>query len=61
MNSGTILEPFIVFLHTLSAYNNLLARYKVYLSDDRECLSTQVEGMVKSMKTLVLIHVQRIL
>ena len=28
----------IVLLHTLSAYNSLLVRYKVYLSDPRECL-----------------------
>ena len=58
-----ILKKFIVLLHTLSAYNSLLVRYKVYLSDPRECLCTQAEGMVKPMKTLVLIqhHVERIL
>ena len=53
----------IIFLHTLSAYNSLLVRYKVYSSDPRECLCKQAEGMVKPMKTLVLIqhHVERIL
>ena len=58
-----ILKTFIVLLHTLSAYNSLLVRYKVYSSDPRECLCTQAEGMVKPMKTLVLIqhHVERIL
>ena len=58
-----ILKKIIVLLHTLSAYNSLLVRYKVYLSDPRECLCTQAEGMVKPMKTLVLIqhHVERIL
>ena len=58
-----ILKKFIVLLHTLSAYNSLLVRYKVYSSDPRECLCTQAEGMVKPMKTLVLIqhHVERIL
>ena len=35
-----ILKIFIV-LHTLSAYNSLLVRYKVYLSDPRECLCTR--------------------
>ena len=50
-----ILKTFIVLLHTLSAYNSLLVRYKVYSSDTRECLCTQAEGMVKPMKTLVLI------
>ena len=30
----------IVLLHTLSAYNSLLVRYKVYSSDPRECLCT---------------------
>ena len=58
-----ILKKFIVLLHTLSGYNSLLVRYKVYSSDTRECLCTQAEGMVKPMKTLVLIqhHVERIL
>ena len=58
-----ILKKCIVLLHTLSAYNSLLVLYKVYSSDSRECLFTQPEGMVKSMKTLVLIqhHVERIL
>ena len=59
-----IQEPlFIVLLHTLSAYNSLLVHYKVYSSDHRECLSTQAEGMVKPVKTLVLIqhYVGRIL
>ena len=58
-----ILKIFIVLLHTLSAYNSLLVRYKVYLSDPRELLYTQAEGIVKSIKTLVLIqyHVERIL
>ena len=65
MYSGTPLDikKFIVLLHTLSAYNSLLVRYKVYSSDPRECLCTQPEGMLKSMKTIVLIqqHVERIL
>ena len=65
MYSGTPLDikKFIVFLHTLSAYNSLLVRYKVYSSDHGECLPAQAEGMVKPMKTLVLIqhHVERIL
>ena len=30
----------IVLFHTLSAYNSLLVRYKVYSSDPRECLCT---------------------
>ena len=33
-----ILKRFIVLLHTLSAYNSLLVRYKVYSSDPREYL-----------------------
>ena len=33
-----ISKKFIVLLHTLSAYNSLLVRYKVYSSDPRECL-----------------------
>ena len=65
MYSGTPLDikKFIVLLHTLSAYNSLLVRYKVYSSDPKECLCTQPEGMLTSMKTLVLIqhHVERIL
>ena len=58
-----ILKTFIVLLHTSSAYNSLLVRYKVYSSDPREYLCTQAEGMVKPMKNLVLIqhHVERIL
>ena len=58
-----IFKKFIVLLHSLSGYNSLLVHYKVYLSDPRECLCTQAEGMVKPMKTLVLIqhHVERIL
>ena len=35
-----MLKTFIVILHTLSAYNSLLVRYKVYSSDTRECLCT---------------------
>ena len=35
-----ISKKFIVLLHTLSAYNSLLVRYKVYLYDPRECLCT---------------------
>ena len=56
-----ILKKVIVLLHTLSAYNSLLVRYKVYSSDLRECLCTQAEGMVKPVKTLVLMqhHVGR--
>ena len=57
-----ILKKFIALLHTLSGYNSLLVRYKVYSSDTRECLCTQTEGMVKSMKTLLIQHdVERIL
>ena len=61
MYSGTPLD--IILLHTLLAYNSLLACYKDYSSDLRECLSRQAEGMMKPMKTLVLIqhHVKRIL
>ena len=61
MYTGTPID--IVLLHASSAYNSLLVRYKVYSSDFRECLCTQGEGMVKPMKTLVLIqnHVERIL
>ena len=65
MYSATPLDSkiFVVRPHTLSAYNSLLVRYKVYSSDPRECFCTQPEGMLKSMKTLVLIehHVERIL
>ena len=39
-----ILKKFIVLLHTLSAYNSLLIRYKVYSSDPRECLCTIYEN-----------------
>ena len=58
MYSGTALDikKIMVLLHALSAYNNLLVCYKVYSSDPRECLCTQTEGMVKPMKTLVLIQ-----
>ena len=35
-----MLKTFIVIPHTLSAYNSLLVRYKVYSSDTRECLCT---------------------
>ena len=34
-----ILTKFIVLLHTLSAYNSLLVRYKVYSSDPSLCTS----------------------
>ena len=54
----------IVLFHTLYAeYNSLLVRNKVYSSNPRECFCTQSEGMLKPMKTLVLIqhHFQRIL
>ena len=42
MYSGTLLDikKVIVLLHTLLAYNGLFFRYKVYLSDPRECLCT---------------------
>ena len=43
-----ISKKFIVLLHTLSAYNNLLVRYKVYSSDPKEYLCTQPEGMLTS-------------
>ena len=61
--SLVILKKVIFLLHTLSAYNSLLARYNVYSSDLKECLCTQAEGMVEPMKTLVLIqrHVERII
>ena len=36
-----ISKKVIVLLHTLSAYNSLLFRYKVYSSDPRECLCTR--------------------
>ena len=65
MYSGTPLDikKLIVILHTLSAYNSLLFRYKAYSSHPRECLCTQPEGMLKSMKTLVLTqhNIERIL
>ena len=65
MYSGTPLDirKLIVLFHTLSAYNSLLVRYKVCSSDPKECLCTQPEGMLTSMKTLVLIqhHAERIL
>ena len=48
-----ISKNFIIFLHTLLAYNSLLVRYKVYSSDPKKCLCTQPEGMLTSMKTLV--------
>ena len=53
--SGTILtfKRCIVLLHTLSAYNSLLVRYKVTrLVPGNVCI--QAEGMLKPMKTLVL-------
>ena len=42
MYSGNPLniKKIIVLLNTLSAYNSLLVRYKVYSSDPRECLCT---------------------
>ena len=36
-----ILKKLIVLVHTLSVYNSLLVRYKVYSSDVRKCLCTQ--------------------
>ena len=64
MYSGTplYLKKFIVLLFTLSAYNSVLLRYQVYTADPRECLCTQPEGMLQSMKTLVMIedHVERV-
>ena len=58
-----IFKKSIVILHTLSAYNNLLAHYKVYSSDPRECLCTKAEDMMKPIKILVLTlhHVERTL
>ena len=58
-----ISKTFVFLFHTLSAYNSLLIRYKAYLSDPRECLCAQSDGMLKPMKTLVLIqdHIERIL
>ena len=40
--TGTLLtsERCIVLLHTLSAYNSLLVRYKIYSTDPRECFCT---------------------
>ena len=65
MYSGTPLDikKIIVLLHTLSAHNNLPVRYEVYSSDPWECLCTQTEVILKSMKILVLIqhHIERIL
>ena len=42
MYQGTPLDikKCIALLHTLSAYNSLLVRYKVYSSDPREFLCT---------------------
>ena len=34
------IKKFIVFFHTLPAYNSLLARCKLYSSGPRECLCT---------------------
>ena len=53
----------IVLLHTLSAYKNSSTCCKVYSSDPRKCLCKLPEGMLKPMKTLVLIqhHFERIL
>ena len=58
MYLGTPLDikKFIVLFDTLSAYNSLLVRYKGHSSHPEECLRTQPEGMLKSMKTLVLIQ-----
>ena len=60
-----MLKKFVVLLHTLSAYNSLLARYQVYPSDPREFLCTQAEGMVNPMKALIGLliqhHVERLL
>ena len=50
-----ILKKNIVLFHILSAYNSLLVRYKVYSSNPREYLCPKAEGIVKPMKTLVLI------
>ena len=57
-----ISKIFMVLLHTLSRYNSLLVRYKVYSSDPGN-VCVQAEGMLKPMKTLVLIqhYVERIL
>ena len=38
-----ISKKFIVLLDTLSVYNSLLVRCKVYSSDPRECLCVQAE------------------
>ena len=56
-------KKIIVLLHALSAYKSLLVRHKVHSSDPKERLCTQHDGMLKPMKTLVLIqhHVKRIL
>ena len=35
-----ISKRYIVLLHTLSAYNSLLVRYKIYSTDPRECFCT---------------------
>ena len=52
-----ILKRFIVLLHTLSTYNSLLVH------DNRGNVCVKAEGMVKPMKTLVLIQhpIKRIL
>ena len=55
-----ISKKFIVLLHTLSAYNSLLVRYKVTrLIPGDACV--QAGGMLKPVKTLVLIqqHVEK--
>ena len=41
-----ILTKFIVLLHTSSAFDGLLVRYKVYSSDPRKCLCAQAVGTV---------------
>ena len=51
------------YLYSGTSFDIKKVRYKVYSSHPRECLCTQAEGMVKPIKTLVLIqhHVERIL
>ena len=54
-------KKIIVLYQHIKAYSS--AHSKVYSSDPRKCLCTQPEGMLRSMRTLVLIqhHVERIL
>ena len=56
-----ILKKLIVLVHTLSAYNSLLVRYKVYSSDVRKCLCTQWRYGEAYENLLIQHHIERIL